>query len=62
MPDNVTHVRHALALHELRSSFEPELFEKAPTEPGGSLEQVWFAGAHADIGGGYAKMSPSCLL
>lgn len=57
MPDNVTHVRHALALHELRGSFEPELFERAPTEPGGSLEQVWFAGAHADIGGGYANES-----
>jgi hypothetical protein len=57
MPDNVTHVRHALALHELRAPFEPELFERAPTEPGGSLEQVWFAGAHADIGGGYPDES-----
>jgi len=57
MPDNVTHVRHALALHELRKPFEPELFEKPPKEPGGSLEQVWFAGAHADVGGGYEDES-----
>ncbi len=51
MPSHVVHARHALALHELRTVFEPTLWDK----PGhASLEQVWFAGAHADVGGGYA--------
>ncbi|MBR0711507.1 DUF2235 domain-containing protein [Bradyrhizobium liaoningense] len=45
---------HALAIDEHRLSFEPALWRKpkfgkisAPTE------QVWFVGAHSDIGGGY---------
>jgi uncharacterized protein (DUF2235 family) len=51
VPSNVSHVRHALALHELRERFEPVLWSTC--ESGQSLKQVWFAGAHADIGGGY---------
>jgi Uncharacterized alpha/beta hydrolase domain (DUF2235) len=45
---------HALAVDEHRLSFEPALWRKpkfgrvvVPTE------QVWFAGAHSDVGGGY---------
>lgn len=53
IPAFVTHVRHALALHECRASFEPTLFEEA-LQPHQSLVQRWFAGAHADVGGGYA--------
>lgn len=51
LPRNVTHARHALALHELRSNFEPLLWHGRT--PWQSLEQVWFPGAHADVGGGY---------
>lgn len=50
---------HALALDEPRHAFAPTLWtrpkfkradlRKSPTE------QVWFPGAHADIGGGYVK-------
>jgi len=50
------HVYHALAMDERRSSFFPTLFDEPKsgswTE---TLEQVWFRGAHADIGGGYAE-------
>jgi hypothetical protein len=42
--------RHALALHELRGAFEPMLWESG-SHP--DLKQVWFPGAHADVGGGY---------
>jgi hypothetical protein len=45
---------HALAVDEHREAFEPtpwrqQKFADAPTP----TEQVWFAGAHADVGGGY---------
>lgn len=49
------HVRHALALDELRWPFKPRVYT-VPTEPlgeGRSFRQVWFRGAHADVGGGY---------
>lgn len=40
----------ALALHETRVVFEPVLWH-CPPEWDGSVEQVWFRGAHGDIGG-----------
>lgn len=40
----------ALSIHEKRFTFQPYLFSKLG-EP--SLNEVWFAGAHSDIGGGY---------
>ena len=51
LPNNVTHARHALALHELRPKFEPLLWSSCA--PWQTLRQVWFPGAHADVGGGY---------
>ncbi len=53
LPRNVTHARHALALHELRQKFEPLLW--MGHQPWQSLKQVWFPGAHADVGGGYLE-------
>ncbi len=50
LPSNVTHAYQAMALHELRASFKPVFWVN---KPNGHLEQVWFAGAHADVGGGY---------
>ncbi len=52
LPWNVSHARHALALHDLRSDFEPLLWTIRSHEKQ-SLVQMWFAGAHADVGGGY---------
>ena len=49
---NVTAARHALAIDELRSDFEPTVWMPRPTM---DLVQVWFAGAHSDLGGGYAR-------
>ncbi|SBT11162.1 hypothetical protein PROAA_910023 [Candidatus Propionivibrio aalborgensis] len=52
------HLRHALALDELRWPFKPRPY----TPPAGSspdasrsFKQVWFRGAHSDIGGGYRE-------
>lgn len=47
---NVRIARHAMAIDELRSDFEPTIWNPRENL---DLRQVWFAGAHADIGGGY---------
>ncbi len=53
----VKNAYHALAIDERRGTFRPTLWEwkdgKTPP-PGLKLEQVWFAGVHSDVGGGYA--------
>ncbi len=47
---------HALAIHEYRSQFEPTLWELKPGAPTTQrVEQVWFNGAHSDVGGGYPE-------
>jgi uncharacterized protein (DUF2235 family) len=54
---------HALAIDEHREAFAPTLWVKnvtngVPTFPPRPLDQVeqrWFVGAHADVGGGYAN-------
>ena len=45
--------RHALAIDERRSSFRPNLWRAA--EPGQDIKEVWFAGVHSDVGGGYRE-------
>jgi len=47
---NVRIARHALAIDERREDFEPTLWQP---RAGLDLAQVWFAGSHSDIGGGY---------
>ena len=48
----VRHGVQALALDEHRRSFTPT-FWTGRAAPNTVIEQVWFAGAHADVGGGY---------
>lgn len=47
---SIRHGFHALALNETRVVFEPVLWT-CPPDWQGNVEQVWFRGAHADIGG-----------
>ncbi len=49
---------HALALHETRVAFEPVMWETAPDWKG-NLEQVWFRGAHGDVGGHIGNLTKS---
>ena len=59
---NVQTACQALAIHERRGTFKPVVWSRAPGQvqrPDGSpvpqqVLQVWFAGAHANVGGGYA--------
>jgi uncharacterized protein (DUF2235 family) len=49
-------IYHALAMDERRAQFFPTLYTKPTSGPHPVvLEQVWFRGAHADIGGGYER-------
>ncbi|MFK7741107.1 MAG: DUF2235 domain-containing protein [Planctomycetota bacterium] len=50
--EHVQRARHAVALDEYRASFSPALWEGDHSDR--DVEQVWFAGAHSDVGGGYA--------
>ena len=53
---------HALAIDDERQSFHPLIWdERAPLRPGQSLEQVWFAGVHSNVGGGYPKQGMSLV-
>ena len=47
---------HALSIDENRDAFSPVLWDDVDAEgraAGQVIEQVWFPGAHSDIGGGY---------
>jgi uncharacterized protein (DUF2235 family) len=44
----------ALAIDEQRGPFKPTLWTRKDDVVGQTLEQVWFAGVHCDVGGGYA--------
>lgn len=52
---------HALAIDEHRGSFEPAIWDYKPKD-WQHIEQVWFAGAHSDVGGGYAPEKGSQQL
>ena len=65
--EHVQCARHALAIDDERDAFHPllwdELHEKKLVDERrvqpGRLEQVWFTGMHADVGGGYPDESLS---
>ena len=61
--------RQALAVDERRIKFEPCLWEadedtRRDDEASGRVSQVWFEGAHSDVGGGYPDtgLSDTALL
>ena len=70
LSNQVLCARQALAIDETRMKFEPTFWE-APGEPADAptgriprVKQVWFEGAHSDVGGGYAEtgLSDTTLL
>ncbi|MEX0928721.1 MAG: DUF2235 domain-containing protein [Balneolales bacterium] len=54
----VEYAYQALAIDEHRAPFKPSLWQLKP-KPDQTIEQVWFCGAHADVGGGYPSTSLS---
>jgi hypothetical protein len=61
--DRLLAIRHALSLDDERPTFRPVLWNEVlkPKRPGDDpevlppqrIQQVWFAGVHANVGGGY---------
>jgi uncharacterized protein (DUF2235 family) len=47
-------VRHAVAIDERRAYFRQNLWKDGST-PGQDVQQLWFAGSHCDVGGGYSE-------
>lgn len=56
----VRRARHALAIDDERQTFHPVLWDETG-EPPGRIEQVWFAGVHSNVGGGYPKQGMSLV-
>lgn len=50
---------HALAIDEIRDKFRLLRFNKDIDRKKQKLEEVWFAGVHSNVGGGY-DITPSC--
>jgi uncharacterized protein (DUF2235 family) len=58
-PD-VQNAYHALSIDEHREQFPATLWQLPnPPSPGQTLEQVYFAGVHCDVGGGYPETALS---
>ncbi len=55
---SIRHGFHALALNETREVFAPILWD-CPPEWEGNVEQVWFRGAHGDVGGQVGGFAPA---
>lgn len=51
----VRHACHAVAIDDQRHTFHPVMWDERKKTPGQTIEQVWFAGVHANVGGGYPK-------
>jgi uncharacterized protein (DUF2235 family) len=58
--DHVQYAFQALAIDEKRPPFEPVVWQQSNSAPSNQvLKQMWFAGVHSDIGGGYADHGAS---
>lgn len=51
----VKHARHAIAIDDKRKTFHPIPWREDLVEDDQTLKQVWFAGMHTDVGGGYKE-------
>ncbi|CAE6374626.1 unnamed protein product [Rhizoctonia solani] len=54
LPPNVNHAFHVVAFHENRKLFRVTLFQPNSKQED-KLKEVWFPGAHAEVGGGDMK-------
>lgn len=54
IPENVIKAVHCVAMDETRNEFLPTLMKaEASAYKRNQVEEVWFAGSHSDVGGGY---------
>ncbi len=55
MNPDVRHVRHAVSIDERRMKFQPESWVTPAEAKEQTVKEVWFAGVHSDVGGGYEE-------
>jgi len=60
LTDNVKHACQALAIDDERTAFWPHVWQEkniegAKDRTNENVEQVWFAGMHSNVGGGYER-------
>jgi uncharacterized protein (DUF2235 family) len=53
LSNRVLCARHALSLDDERRTFYPVRFDRVKSEHPERIKEVWFAGVHSDVGGGY---------
>jgi len=58
---SIKYAFHALSIDDQRKSFHPYLMDESEKGADQTIEQVWFAGVHANIGGGYPKQGMSLV-
>lgn len=55
LSSRVENAFQALAIDEHRKPFRPSIWERSKNATGQTLEQIWFAGVHSNVGGSYPK-------
>ena len=60
LSENVKKACHAVSIDDERQTFHPVMWDER-LETNGRIEQVWFAGAHSNVGGGYPKQGMSLV-
>ena len=58
---NVKNVYHALAIDDERKTFHPKIWNETRNDCPVNIEQVWFTGAHSNVGGGYPRAGLSTV-
>lgn len=58
LSESVVHARQALAIDDERLTFHPKIWDKEIKDYQ-TMKQVWFAGMHTDVGGGYKEQDLS---
>jgi uncharacterized protein (DUF2235 family) len=56
----VTRACHAISVDDERRTFHPVMWDEQD-EKAGRIEQLWFAGVHANVGGGYDRQGMSLV-
>ncbi len=62
LSDSVDKACHALSIDDDRHSFHPLVWDEGREDVNANrIEQVWFAGVHSNVGGGYPKQGLSLV-
>ncbi len=60
LTSNVENAYQAIAVDDERASFWPLVWDETSV-PSTKVEQVWFPGAHSNVGGGYGRIGLACI-